>query len=93
QHYRAMLKLRGESDVLVKGDIAFEDGGEGVLAYTRTLGGASVFVAVNLEEQPGEISLPVGQWSPATMTTQASGSVDGNIVKLPAFGAFIATSG
>ncbi|MEO1746469.1 MAG: alpha-glucosidase family protein [Pseudomonadota bacterium] len=93
QHYRAMLKLRGERDVLVKGDIAFEDGGEGVLAYTRTLGGASVFVAVNLEEQPGEISLPAGQWSPATMTTQASGSVDGNIVKLPAFGAFIATSG
>src|SRR5271166_1506380 len=56
--YRALIRLRRDSDVLLIGDLRLLAATEHVLAYERRLGGQCVMVALNMTGQ--ERSLRVG---------------------------------
>ncbi len=56
--YRALVRLRGDSDVLLFGDLRLLAATDNVLAYERRLGGKRLVVALNMTGQA--LSLQVG---------------------------------
>src|SRR5206468_12984564 len=73
EFYRALLRLRGGSRALRQGDYASIDATDGVFAYTRRVGDATVVVALNMSERAVETALnaagaPAGAWRVALGT-------------------------
>ncbi len=89
EHYRAMLKFRAQHPAFAKGEIEFGDAGDAVLAFTRTLDGERIGVWINLGGEPQAVAV-----KPAGLVRLdapgASGNVEGGMVRLPAFGVFMA---
>lgn len=61
---RGFIKFRRRRAALRFGDIAFVDTPEPVLAFTRNLGGESLFCAFNLGTDEVRINLPQGEYRP-----------------------------
>lgn len=87
-YYRNMLRFRAENPELAKGDIAFVDNHENVLMFTRSHGGARLLVAVNTDERPAEVQIDATGLQ-AIGTDLFEGSLEGNKLHLPAFGAWV----
>ena len=90
--FRAFLRWRKTQPALCDGDIHFIDMPEPVLAFTRTLAGETLFVALNLGAQ--DVTIPV----PSSLRLQQiacpgprSGSIDGPSLQLPGCAAIYAT--
>ena len=59
EFYRALVRLRHDSDVVVRGDVRFLDAGEAaprVIAYERTLGDERLVVACSFDDAPCELA-------------------------------------
>ena len=61
--YGAMLRFRATLPALAKGSMALMEGGEQVIAFTRSLEGKRVLVAINLSDAPAPFAPPPGRWS------------------------------
>ena len=55
--YRALIRLRRDSDVLLTGEVRVLAATEGVLAYERRLGDARLAVALNMTGRPQSVRL------------------------------------
>lgn len=59
EHYRALIRLRHELDVIARGSVRFLDAGPAapkVIAYERTLGERRVVVACSFDAEPCSIA-------------------------------------
>ena len=57
-HYREILRIRGEDEVLRSGDIAFLDAPEGVLAFIRERAGDKRVCIFNFSSEQAQFTLP-----------------------------------
>ena len=63
QHYRAAITLRHAHNSLITGDnLGVTAEGE-VVHFIRSSAAETIFVAVNLSDDPARITLPAGQWT------------------------------
>ena len=88
--YRAVLRFRKEHPELIKGDLEVIEGTpEGVLAFTRSLDGQTVFCAFNMSTEPVEYELP-GDLAPTDAGAPGSdGQLNGTLLSFGPFGAYI----
>jgi alpha-glucosidase len=91
---RAFLRWRRAQPALVLGSIAFFDTREPVLAFVREHAGQRLLVAFNLSDAAVECALPLASaaW-PLAAPGVASGSIDGQQLRLPARGVLFAVLG
>ena len=89
---RRIIAWRRQQPQLTRGEIAFYDAPEPVLALRRDLAGYPGIVAVfNLGPEPVVLDLPQVQGAVALAGHGLHGSVDGSTVSLPAYGAWFGT--
>lgn len=62
--YRAMIAFRASEPALVKGDFTLVRAADGILAFTRSLGGRAVLCAFNLSDRAQAFQTPPGRWVP-----------------------------
>ena len=81
EYYRALIRLRHESDLVAEGAVRFLDAGAAapkVIAYERTLGDERLVVACSFDERPCQL---------ADLGTEGLAVVMGNYDDAPAAGA------
>ena len=88
---RRFLRWRQSLPALLRGDIAFIDAPEPVLAFTREMRGERLLVAFNLSADVAQWTLPDGL-EPRAINDHGllAGRVDGRQLQLPARGVFFA---
>ncbi|MBV1775297.1 alpha-glucosidase family protein [Burkholderiaceae bacterium DAT-1] len=89
--FRQFLVWRKQQTVLLKGEIAFVDAPEPVLALTRTLGDTTWLCAFNPGSEPASFMLPDdgAQYQPVDGHGLAGGAIAGRLVSLaPLSGVF-----
>jgi len=88
---RAFLRWRKALPALLHGDIRFLDAPEPILAFTRSLDGATLLVAFNLSQSPVHWALPAGTNArPLASHGLVSGRVMDDQMSLPARGVLFA---
>lgn len=90
--YRTFLGWRREQPVLLKGDIRFHKAPGNILIYSRSLGGETLLVVLNLSDQAVTLTLPEAKAPMAGTPDFVGGQWQGNELKLPAWGVEIARS-
>ncbi|MEM0900443.1 MAG: alpha-glucosidase [Pseudomonadota bacterium] len=90
EHYRKMLAFRSAHPVFVKGEIAFHDAPEGVLAFERSFEGERVLVVVNASEHAKTATF---EHAGTAMNDSPHGGAEasGGQVRLQPYGAYFAT--
>ena len=87
--FRAFMHWRKSQPALRWGDIRFLDTAEPVLAFTRSLAGETVLAVFNLGEQAQDVTLPMsGTLQRLEQHALAQGSLAGNRLQLPGYGAW-----
>jgi alpha-glucosidase len=90
--FRAFMHWRREHPALRTGAIRFLDTPEPVLAFTREAPGETLLVAFNLSDSATELALPSLRGArPLHRHGLHEGTLDGERVKLPGYGALFAT--
>ena len=92
EHYRRFLKLRKRLPALSRGDIAFHNAAnDAVLVFSRHLDGETVLCVFNISAMPVTVTLPDGAYTAFDSgKTGFDFEVDGNTIKLPAWGGYFA---
>jgi alpha-glucosidase len=85
---KQFLKWRKKHPALLRGELAFENLDENVVAFTRKLDGETLFCAFNLKPAPVTVALQSG-WTPLT-GYGLQGTAKGQSLELPGFGGFFA---
>lgn len=89
-HYRALLAFRAKHRELSKGTMHFHEGSSEVILYERRLGDQAMLVAINMSGHDTQIDLPIGVREMETPAPGVLGQIEGNILKIPAFGSYFA---
>jgi len=90
-HYRTMLAYRRQHPALARGGIKTLDAPEGILAFTRSADGETMFCAFNMTDQPQIYALPAGmELRPSGAPSIVDGPVGGSL-SLGPFAAYIGT--
>ncbi|GAA3960397.1 alpha-amylase family glycosyl hydrolase [Allohahella marinimesophila] len=93
QAYREFMAWRSRQPALTQGDIEFHDSPADTLLYSRTMGDQHLLIALNMTAKP--VTIPISQ-KVSTVTDGPgveSGEWQQGQVRLPAYGAGIATVG
>ncbi|MDX1598941.1 MAG: alpha-glucosidase family protein [Marinobacter sp.] len=88
--YRSFLGWRRNQPVLLKGDIKFHKSPEDTLLYSRSYEGETLFIALNLSDNPVTIHLPSGCAQMAGTPDFIGGQWRGQKLQLEAWGVDIA---
>jgi len=90
--FRAFMRWRHQHPALRTGSIRFLDTAEPVLAFTREAPGETLLVAFNLSDAPANWSIPSLRGArPLHGHGLHEGTLDGEHVRLPAYGAMFAS--
>ena len=88
--YRAVLRFRKENPVLIKGELDLvEDTPEGVLAFTRSWEGETLFCAFNMSTEPTDYQLPEGVVLTDAGAPGSDAALAGDRLSFGPFGAYI----
>jgi len=90
-HYRALIALCRDHAVLRKGSLRFCDDNDGILAFERNFGDATMAVVINMTEETAIYDRPAGNLSPVKGFTVGTSEEDGRL-RLEPFGYWIAVS-
>ena len=89
--FRTFMHWRKAQPALCVGEIGFIDMPEPVLAFTRRVDGETVLVVFNLGEAATDVSLPaLGAWRALEGHGLPTGSLHGDGLRLPGYGAWFA---
>ncbi len=89
--FRRFLRWRRELPALCRGNIAFIELPEPLLAFTRVLASQSILAVFNLSDRPQAATLPAAgrdPSSPSMTTASAPAGLAGRQLELPAHGVF-----
>jgi alpha-glucosidase len=90
--FRAFMRWRHRHPALRTGAIRFLDTAEPVLAFTREAAGETLLVAFNLSDAPADLAAPALRGAqPLHGHGLHEGTLDGECLHLPAYGAMFAS--
>jgi alpha-glucosidase len=88
--YRSVLRFRKDHPELIKGDLEVVEGTpEGVLAFTRSLDGQTLFCVFNMSAEPVDYDLPTDLALTDAGAPGADAQLVGNRLSFSPFGAYI----
>ena len=88
EYYRALIRVRADHPALIKGAIRFHDAPESVLMFERIFESEVLLVIINMSERKTQVNYK-GDLSAIT-DASFGGILDGKLIKLESYGAFIA---
>jgi alpha-glucosidase len=84
---RHFIKWRKNYPAIIGGDLAFADMPEPIIAFTRSSGGAEIFCAYNLGDQPMTVTMPRAY--KALEGSRLTGAAEGASLTLKAYEGFV----